>query len=89
MQRPSLPDALRGITRMACPVCFTGDDPILRDSLSAGIGVLVAVTLVVLACFATFFVVLARRARAAALAADAAAAPAATPRLQPLPGDAR
>ncbi|MGE0360548.1 MAG: hypothetical protein AB7H93_10230 [Vicinamibacterales bacterium] len=89
MQRPSLSDALRGITRMACPVCFTGDDPILRDSLSAGIGVLVAVTLVVLACFATFFVVLARRARAAALAEDAAAAPPATPRLQPLPGDAR
>jgi len=92
MQRPSLPDALRRITQMACPVCFTGDDPILRDSLSAGIGVLVAVTLVVLACFATFFVVLARRARAAAMADDggaAAAPPPGDPRMQPLPGDAR
>lgn len=51
---------------MACPVCFTGDDPVTRDSLTAGIGVLVAITLVVLTCFAVFFVTLARRARRAA-----------------------
>jgi hypothetical protein len=49
---------------MACPVCFTGDDPVVRESLTAGIGVLVGVTLVVLSAFAGFFVVLARRARA-------------------------
>ena len=48
---------------MACPVCFTGDDPVTRDSLTAGIGVLLGVTFVVLLCFATFFISLARRAR--------------------------
>lgn len=48
---------------MACPVCFTGDDPVVRESLTAGIGVLVGVTLVVLSAFAIFFVVLARRVR--------------------------
>jgi hypothetical protein len=47
---------------MACPVCFTGDDPVTRDSLTAGIGVLLVVTMVVLVCFAVFFVTLARRA---------------------------
>ncbi len=50
---------------MACPVCFTGDDPVTRDSLTAGIGVLLGVTFVVLLCFATFFITLARRARRA------------------------
>lgn len=52
---------------MACPVCFGGDDHVVRESLTAGIGVLLAVTVVVLGCFARFFVTLARRARAAAL----------------------
>ena len=32
---------------MACPVCFGGDEPALRDGLIAGMGVLVSVTLVV------------------------------------------
>lgn len=50
---------------MSCPVCFGGDDPVVRESLTAGIGVLLAVTVCVLACFARFFLTLARRARAA------------------------
>jgi hypothetical protein len=50
---------------MSCPVCFGGDDPVARESLNAGIGVLLGVTGVVLGCFARFFVGLARRARAA------------------------
>lgn len=51
---------------MACPVCFGGDDPIVRDGLVAGISVLLGVTLVVLACFARFFVTLARKSRTSA-----------------------
>ena len=51
---------------MSCPVCFGGDDPVVRESLTAGIGVLLGVTMVVLGCFARFFVRLARRSRAAA-----------------------
>jgi hypothetical protein len=49
---------------MACPVCFGGDDVFVRESLNAGIGVLLGVTVVVLALFARFFVLLARRSRA-------------------------
>ena len=49
---------------MSCPVCFGGDDPAVRESLNAGIGVLLGVTGVVLGCFAGFFVKLARRATA-------------------------
>ena len=56
---------------MACPVCFGGDDAVMRESLTAGISVLVGVTLVVLGCFARFFVNLARRAREAPLLVDA------------------
>ena len=37
---------------MACPVCFGGDDTLMRESLNAGIGVLMGVTAIVLACFA-------------------------------------
>jgi hypothetical protein len=48
---------------MSCPVCFGGDDPGMRESLNAGIGVLMGVTSIVLGCFARFFVMLARRAR--------------------------
>jgi len=51
---------------MSCPVCFGGDDPVVRDGLTAGIGVLVSITLIVLGCFARFFVSLARRSRDAA-----------------------
>ena len=48
---------------MACPVCFGGDDTVMRESLNAGIGVLMGVTVIVLAAFARFFFVLARRAK--------------------------
>ena len=51
---------------MACPVCFGGDDVVMRESLTAGISVLVGVTVVVLGCFARFFLLLARRSREAA-----------------------
>ena len=48
---------------MACPVCFGGDDVAVRESLNAGIGVLLGVTAVVLGLFARFFVRLAQRSR--------------------------
>jgi len=48
---------------MACPVCFGGEDIAVRESMNAGIGVLLTVTVVVLAVFARFFVNLARRSR--------------------------
>ena len=48
-----------------CQVCFRGTDAVVRDSLNAGILVLLGVTAVVLGCLAYFFVGLARRARAA------------------------
>jgi maltodextrin utilization protein YvdJ len=51
---------------MACPVCFGGEDALVRESLNTGIGVLMGVTAVVLACFARFIVTLARRSREAA-----------------------
>ena len=50
---------------MFCPVCFGGEDTPMRESLNAGIGVLMGVTTIVLAAFARFIVVLARRAREA------------------------
>jgi hypothetical protein len=46
---------------MACPVCFGGDDVAVRESLNAGIGVLLGVTAIVLAAFARFIIRLARR----------------------------
>ena len=51
---------------MACPVCFGGEDTVVRESLNAGIGVLLGVTVVVLGLFARVFVQLARRSREAA-----------------------
>jgi hypothetical protein len=48
---------------MSCPVCFGGEDAVVRESLNAGIGVLLGVTAVVLGCFARFVVQLVRRAR--------------------------
>lgn len=51
---------------MACPVCFGGEDTVVRESLNAGIGVLLGVTVVVLGLFARFFFQLARRSREAA-----------------------
>jgi hypothetical protein len=50
---------------MACPVCFGGEDTVMRESLNTGIGVLMGVTAIVLAAFARFIVVLARRSREA------------------------
>jgi hypothetical protein len=51
---------------MACPVCFGGEDTVMRESLNAGIGVLMGVTAIVLAVLGRFIVVLARRSREAA-----------------------
>jgi hypothetical protein len=51
---------------MACPVCFGGDDTLMRESLNTGIGVLMGVTAIVLAGFARFVATLVRRARLAA-----------------------
>ena len=45
---------------MACPVCFGGDDPVVRDGIVAGMSVLLGVTLVVLGALARFFVRLLR-----------------------------
>ena len=50
-------------TLLACPVCFGGEDTVMRESLNAGIGVLMGVTAMVLAVLARFIVVLARRSR--------------------------
>ena len=51
---------------MACPVCFGGEDTVVRESLNAGIGVLLGVTVIVLGLFARFFLQLARRSRESA-----------------------
>jgi len=59
---------------MSCPVCFGGDDPGMRESLNAGIGVLMGVTTIVLGCFARFALVLAKRGRES-FAEDTAGAP--------------
>jgi hypothetical protein len=48
---------------MSCPVCFGGDDLAIRESLNAGIGILLGVTAVVLGAFLRFFIRLARRSR--------------------------
>ena len=53
-----------------CPVCFTGADTVTRETLNAGIGVLLGVTVIVLGLFARFFLSLARRSRAAAHLVD-------------------
>ena len=45
---------------MACPVCFGGGDPVVRDGIVAGMSVLLGVTLVVLGALARFFVRLLR-----------------------------
>jgi maltodextrin utilization protein YvdJ len=50
---------------MACPVCFGGEDAAMRESLNAGIGVLMGVTAIVLAGFARLIVMIARRSREA------------------------
>ena len=46
---------------MACPVCFGGEDTLMRESLNTGIGVLMGVTAVVLAFIARFIFSLAKR----------------------------
>lgn len=59
---------------MACPVCFGGEDTVMRESLNAGIGVLMGVTAIVLAGFARFILLLARRSREAHLVEEGAEA---------------
>jgi hypothetical protein len=51
---------------MECPVCFSPAEPAVRDSMNIGILVLLGATTGVLACFARFFLALARRSREAA-----------------------
>jgi hypothetical protein len=51
---------------LLCQACFNGAEPAMRDSLNAGILVLLGVTGLVLTAFGAFFLQLARRARAAA-----------------------
>lgn len=53
-----------------CPVCFNGADAVTRETLNAGIGVLMGITATVLALFARFFVKLARRSRTSAHLVD-------------------
>jgi hypothetical protein len=49
---------------LACTVCFSSFDPLVRDGASAGIVVLLGVTGVVLTGFIVFIVRVARRAGA-------------------------
>jgi hypothetical protein len=58
--RPRLGHAFR---LLPCVVCFSAADPVARDSVNAGILVLLGVTVVVLAGFAAFIVRIARRSR--------------------------
>ena len=51
---------------MACPVCFGAAEPAVRESVNAGIFVLLGVTAAVLAGFVRFFMNIARRSRMAA-----------------------
>ena len=60
-------------TLFMCAVCFSGAEPVMRDSLNAGILVLLGVTGVVLASFAAFFVRLATGAKRAGELTAAAA----------------
>ena len=46
---------------MACPVCFGGADPGMRDGLIAGMSVLAGVMLLVVGAFASFILRIARR----------------------------
>ena len=55
---------------MACPVCFSASDPVVRESMNAGIGVLLVVTGIVLTGFLRFIVSIVRRARVAPLAEE-------------------
>jgi hypothetical protein len=51
---------------VACPVCFGQNDSPLASGVNMGIFVMLGVTGVVLAGFASFFIYLMRRARLAA-----------------------
>jgi hypothetical protein len=46
---------------MACPVCFGGEDTLMRESLNTGIGVLMGITAIVLAFFARFIFQIVKR----------------------------
>jgi hypothetical protein len=48
---------------MSCPVCFGNVDATVRESMNAGIVVLLVTTVGVLGAFARFFISLARRSR--------------------------
>ena len=50
---------------LACVVCLSPFDPLVRNSVNAGVLVLLAVTGLVLVGFATFIVRIARRSRRA------------------------
>ena len=50
---------------MSCPVCFAPSDPVVTDSLNAGIFVLLGVTAVVIGGFIRFIASIARRSRLA------------------------
>jgi hypothetical protein len=49
---------------LACPVCFGASDSLMATGMNNGVLALLAVTLIVLASFAAFFVYLMRRAKA-------------------------
>ena len=51
-------------TALFCPVCFGASDSPMAHALNWGVLSLLAVTVVVLATFGTFFIRLAKRARA-------------------------
>jgi hypothetical protein len=55
------------ILLLACPVCYQPVDEVVRTSLNLGILVLLGTTVIVLACFARFFMSLARRSREASI----------------------
>lgn len=55
--------AAAGESVLACPICFGAADSPMVDAVKGGILVLLAVTGVVLASFAAFFVHLMRRAK--------------------------
>ena len=60
---------------LACPVCFGALDGPVADGADKAVLALLAVTMSVLAGFATFFIYLVRRARAVETAVDTLARP--------------
>jgi hypothetical protein len=54
----------RSAPLLPCVVCFSAADPVVRDSVNAGVFVLLGVTLLVLTGILAFLVGMMRRARA-------------------------